>query len=155
MTPHGLHSTVHSFRGKMPCRRVIVLLCFMQLLVCFNPFFSERPSPTTVSAPTQKTTQDWARPERLQRFLLNPTFPIHILWVAALAVLTIIARTDLTLKFVFICCTIGVGAVTSRGRFVIVGVADSKPLATSLLICNHRYGSIFPSTQRSPTPLQR
>lgn len=64
-------------------------------------------------------SQEWIRPERIQRLLLSPTFPIHALWIATLAVLAIVSPLQLLLKLTFICCTVGVETLTGEAnRFV-------------------------------------
>ena len=53
MTAHGLHSTVQ-FQRKDALPKSY---CFALFYACFNPFFSERPSPTTVSAPIEDNSR--------------------------------------------------------------------------------------------------
>ena len=98
----------------MARRRFVVFLCLM-LLIPNALFLLERPTPTATPPTPTDTSQDWGRPQRVQqvtKFLLTPTFPIHALWITALAVLSIVAVADILLKLVFTCCTLGVEAVT-------------------------------------------
>ena len=98
-------------------RRFILVLCLM-LLMPYTPFLSERSTPTTTAAPPDEVA-DSPDPERVQRvtqLLLTPTFPIHALWIAALAGLSIVAAANILLNLVFTCCSYGVEAVTSYRR---------------------------------------
>ena len=93
------------------CRRLVV---FLLLLTILSPLFlSERPTHSSRQrrSPPLSNELQIRVSSHTQHLLLTPTFFLHLLWILGLVLLSVIALFEVTLKLVYVGCTLGVACI--------------------------------------------